>query len=294
MRVDFRVGDRVISCLDSAPSPSDLAQDVAPATPADASQVFSPRHVLLFLHAFPLNASMWEGQIGGAPAGWRFLAADMRGCGGTQPDSRPDSAALSLDDYARDAVALLDHLGVQRVVVAGLSMGGYTAFALLRLAASRVAGLILCNTRTEADSEEAKSARRDMLTVLDREGVAGVVERSMPRLLGAATRRLRPDVDATARDIAGSNSADGVRAGIIRLMNRPDSTGLLPAISCPTLVVASDEDVVTPADQARAMHRAIADSELAIIRQAGHLSNLEQPDQFTATVCRFLETRFGD
>jgi 3-oxoadipate enol-lactonase len=173
-------------------------------------------------------------------------------------------------------------------------MGGYTAFALLRLAPSRMAGLILCNTKPEADSEEAKNARRDMLASLDREGVEGVADRSLPRLLGATTRRSRSNVEEAVRAIAAGNTADGVRAAIIRLMNRPDSTRLLPSITCPTLVVASDEDVVTPVDQARAMHRAITGSELAIIREAGHLSNLEQPERFTATVCRFLDTRFGD
>jgi pimeloyl-ACP methyl ester carboxylesterase len=280
MRVDFHVGGRLVSCLDSAAARPGLAQDAVPAT-------------LLLLHAFPLNASMWEAQVNSTPPGWRFLAPDMRGCGGSAPDDRLDST-LSLDDYAHDVLALLDHLRVRRAVVAGLSMGGYAAFALLRLAPERIAGLVLCNTKAEADSEEAKSGRRDMLRLLDREGLTGVTSALTPRLLGVATRTARPQVEESVRDIAGRNDPQGVRAAIIRMMNRPDSTGLLPVITCPTLVVASEEDVVTPANQARAMQQAIPGSDLAMIRRAGHLSNLEQPGEFAAVLHRFLSARFPD
>jgi len=294
MRVGFRVRDRLVSCLDSAPARSEPAQDVTAATPADASQAFGPRNVLLFLHAFPLNASMWEAQLGSTPPGWRVLAPDMRGCGGSEPDDRPDSTTLSLDDYAHDVLALLDHLRVARVVVAGLSMGGYTAFALLRLAPERIAGLVLCNTKAEADSEEAKSGRRDMLRLLDREGITGVASTLTPRLLGVTTRAARPQVDQSVRAMAVRNAADGLRAAITRMMNRADSTCLLPNIKCPTLVVVSDEDVVTPADQGLAMQRAIPASELAMIGRAGHLSSLEQPDRFAGALHRFLAARFRD
>ncbi len=294
MRVDVRTGNRVVSCLDSAPSSADVAQGFTPATSADASQAFSPRHVLLLLHAFPLNASMWEAQTAAPPPGWRFVAPDMRGCGRSQADSRPDSTSLSLDDYARDVVELLDRLAIDRVVVAGLSMGGYTALALLRVAPSRVAGLVLCNTKTEADTEEAKNGRRDMLAVLAREGVAGVADRSIARLLGTTTRQRRPEVERLVRDIALQNSREGVGAAIVRLMNRPDSGELLAAIRCPTLVIASEEDVITSMGQARTMKRAIAGADMVVVPEAGHLSNLEQPEQFDDALRRFLMTRFGD
>ncbi len=131
-----------------------------------------------------------------------------------------------------------------------------------------------------------------MLRLLDRAGVAGVADQMLGRLLGETTRRSRPETEPLARRIIEANSAEGVRQAIVRLMNRPDSTGLLPGIHCPTLVVASDEDVVTPADQARAMQRGIPGAELAMIHGAGHLSNLEQPGDFNQALHRFLATRF--
>lgn len=294
MRVPVRIGNRVVSCLDSTPSPADVAEDFVPATPADAAQAFSPRQVLLLLHAFPLNASMWDAQLASTPPGWRTLAPDMRGCGESGADDPAAVDHVSLDDYAADIIGVLDHLRVQRVVVTGLSMGAYTAFAMLRLAPSRIAGLVLSNTKPDADTEETKRGRLETLTALDREGVAGVLERMLPRLLGSTTRKTRPHVEERVRAIAASNSAGGVRGAIVRLMTRRDSRALLPAVTCPTLVVASDEDLLTPADQAEAMQRSIPGAELHIIREAGHLSNLEQPDQFAAALRRFLTTRFGD
>jgi pimeloyl-ACP methyl ester carboxylesterase len=132
-----------------------------------------------------------------------------------------------------------------------------------------------------------------MLGLLNRAGVAGVADHMLARLFGETTRRSRPEVERRACRIIEANSAEGVRQAIVRLMNRPDSAGLLPGIDCPTLIVASDEDIVTPADQARAMHRLILGADLAMIRGAGHLSNLERPGDFNQALHRFLTTRFG-
>jgi pimeloyl-ACP methyl ester carboxylesterase len=286
MRERFRVGNRVISYLDSS------NQGLGPSAPGGRVRA-AASGVLVLIHAFPMNADMWEAQITAAPAGWRYLAPDVQGFGQSEPGGPADPATLSLDDYASDVLALLDHVGVERAVVAGLSMGGYAAFALLRLAAARVRGLVLANTKAEADSADARNARSEMLGLLNRAGVAGVADHMLARLFGETTRHSRPEIERRARRIIEANSAEGVRQAIVRLLNRPDSTGLLPAIRCPTLIVASDEDVVTPADQARAMHRLIPGADLAMIHGAGHVSNLERPGDFNHALHRFLTTRFG-
>jgi pimeloyl-ACP methyl ester carboxylesterase len=292
MPKQFRVHDRIVTYLDSAPWPSGVAQDFVPATPAEAAQASSPERTLVLIHAFPMNADMWEAQLAGAPDGWRYLAPDLRGFGRSDPDEMAPRAP-SIDDYARDILALLDYLGVDRAVVAGLSMGGYAAFALLRLAAARVGGLVLANTKAGPDGEEARRGRAGMLELLARTGVPGVAEQMLPRLLGETTRAQRAAVQQRVRAIAEANSLEGVRNAIVRLMNRPDSTGLLSGIRCPTLVIASDEDTVTPADEARGMQECIPGAELTIIPGAGHLSNLEQPRDFNQALQRFLATSFG-
>ncbi len=247
-------------------------------------------HALLLLHAFPLAAEMWRPQVAAAPAGWRVVAPDLRGFGGSSPDHPSDP--VSIDDYARDAVALLDHLELPRVVVGGNSMGGYAAFALLRLAPGRVKGLVLADTKSEADSESARADRAVMLEVLAAGGVPAVWERMQPGLLGRTTRESRPEVAERVRRLVLEQPAEGIRRAIERLRSRPDCGPLLHGIGCPTLVIVGEEDQIAGVETARAMHARIPAAELAVIRGAGHLAGLEQPQEFNAVLGRFLAARF--
>ena len=169
----------------------------------------------MLLHAFPLAADIWQRQLGAVPAGWRFVAPDLRGFGESSPGEA--SAPSSIDDCAEDVIALLDHLGLDRAVIAGLSMGGYAAFAVLRTAPARVCGLVLADTRAEADSESARASRDARLDTLARGGASAVFERMRPGLLGATTRASRPDVVDLVRQMALSQPEDGIRRGILSL-----------------------------------------------------------------------------
>ena len=247
-------------------------------------------HALVLLHAFPLAAEMWRPQIAAAPAGWRVVAPDLRGFGGSSADGPSDP--VSIDDYARDTIALLDHLELHRVVVGGNSMGGYAAFAMLRLAAGRVKGLVLADTKSEADSESGRADRAIMLEALATGGVAAVWERMQPGLIGRTTRASRPEVAERVRRLVLEQPAEGVRRAIERLRSRPDCGPLLPGIGCPTLVIAGDEDPIAGVDTARRLHAQIPTAELAVIKGAGHLPGLDQPDEFNAVLGRFLAARF--
>jgi pimeloyl-ACP methyl ester carboxylesterase len=271
MHAEFRHAGRVISYL-----------DVEGASPS--------RHALVLLHAFPLAAGMWRAQLAAPPAGWRLVAPDFRGFGQSSPD--PPSGPVSIDDYARDALALLDHLDLHRAVFGGNSMGGYAAFGVLRLAPERVAGLVLSDTRAEPDNEAGRADRAAMLDLLARGGVAAVWERMLPGLFGGTSRRSRPEAVERVRALAMAQHAEGVRRAIERLGSRPDSTPLLAAIACPTLVVAGEEDAIVGVDEARRMHDRIPGAEMAIIRGAGHLPAIEQPHEFNAVLGRFLAARF--
>ena len=246
-----------------------------------------PRGTLLLLHAFPLNARMWEEQLALASGGWHVVVPQLRGFDG----GIGDPPAASVDDYAGDVIDLLDALHVKQAVVGGLSMGGYVAFALLRLAARYVHGLILADTRSQADTAEGIAGRTRLLQVVQDTGPAGVANEMVPKLLGATTLASRPAVVARVRSLALANSGAAIAGAIRALMTRPDSTPLLAGIHVPTLIVVGDEDAITPPAASEEMRRAIAGSELVRIPQAGHLSNLEQPELFTAALAAFLSHR---
>jgi len=246
-----------------------------------------PRGVVVFLHAFPLNARMWEGQLALADGGWRVIAPHLRGFDG----ATGDPPAASMDDYAGDVVDLLDALHIQEAVIGGLSMGGYVAFAIFRHAARYFQGLILADTRSQADTPEGVDGRTRMLRLVQDKGPSAVAEEMLPKLLGETTRTKRPDVVERTRSLALSSSADGIGGALRGLMTRPDSTPLLPSVHVPTLILVGAEDTVTPPAAAEEMHRGIAGSELIIIPEAGHLANLEQPVLFNRALARFLSHR---
>jgi pimeloyl-ACP methyl ester carboxylesterase len=173
-----------------------------------------PRGTLVLLHAFPLNARMWEPQLAMAENGWRVLAPhfrDMDDPAAAASESTPAAwPTPTADDYAGDVIDLLDALKVEDAVFVGLSMGGYVSFSLFRLAARYVRGLVLADTRATADTPEAIEGRKRLLGVLRERGAAAVADEMIPKLLGATTQREQPAVAARIRTLVLSNPATAI------------------------------------------------------------------------------------
>ena len=239
---------------------------------------------VVFLHAFPLNRTMWAPQTSALAADWRCVAIDFRGFG------ESDAAGPhSIDRYADDVAELLDAIEVQRAIVVGLSMGGYVAFSLWRRHARRVRALVLADTRAGADSPETRERRHELMALARSAGVGAVADRQLVGLLGKTTRERRPDIENAMRAIAASATVDGITGGLEAMLGRPDSTPTLTTLAIPTLIVVGDEDVITPAKEARAMHATIRDSSLEVLAKAGHLSSVERPAAFNAVLSEFLD-----
>jgi len=260
-------------------------------TPAVPQAAAGPRPrvlgTLVLLHAFPLNARMWEPQQALAEFGWRIIAPQFPGFdGGTGAH-----ADATVDDYAGKLVDLLDSLHVEQAVIAGLSMGGYVAFALLRHARRYFSGLVLADTRAGADTPEGRQGRDNMRALLREKGPSAIADQMIPKLLGATTLRERPAAAETVRALVMSSSADAIDGAINVLKTRPDSTPQLAGIHVPTLIIVGEEDTLTPPDMSREMHRAIHGSELVLIPESGHLTNLERPRAFNAALASFLTDR---
>jgi 3-oxoadipate enol-lactonase len=254
------------------------------ATPAAGVR---PLGTLVLLHAFPLSARMWEPQFTLADDGWRIIAPHLPGMDGG-PGETP---ITSFDDAAGQVIDLLDSLHIDEAVIGGLSMGGYLTFALFRHAARYFRGMVLADTRPQADTPEAKEGRARMQALLAEKGPAGVADEMMPKLLAPETIRVRPNIVERVRALILANPPEAIAAAITALMTRSDSTALLSKIQCPTLIIVGDTDALTPPALSREMQRAIAGSELVTIEDAGHLSSLERPVQFNAALARFLEQR---
>ncbi len=250
----------------------------------DIGQAGDP--VVLLVHGYPLSRHLWREQHAAlAAAGWRGIIPDLRGHGASAVPTPP----YTLDEFADDLAALLDHLGIDRVVYGGLSMGGYTAFAFWRRHRARVRRLMLVDTQAGADTPEARAGRVKAQADIRAGRSAAVVEAMLGRVLGATTQAENPRLVESARQMMAATPPQGMLGDLAALMARPDSTPLLPAIDAPTLIVVGEEDVVTPPALHEAMQRAIPGSRLVTIPRAGHLSPLEQPDAFNRAMVHFLQ-----
>ena len=240
---------------------------------------------LLFVHGYPLNRLMWQPQFEGLSDVAHLIAPDLRGHGEAQAAPPPYSMDLCADDLN----ALLEAMEIrQKIVLCGLSMGGYITLAFFRKYASRLAGLILTATRPGADSPEARFNRDKAIDTVKEKGVTFIVESMLPKMLAPQTYVEKPDLVAKARSIMERTSVEGIAGALSGMKERPDSTPDLAQIHIPTLILHGEDDQIIPPQEAQAMHTAIAGSTLEIIPEAGHLLNLEQPVLFNAAVKHFL------
>lgn len=241
---------------------------------------------LVLLHAFPLNADLWRPQLERIPRGWHFLAPDLRGFG----RGIPPAARMSIADMADDINAFLEVLEIESAVIAGLSMGGYVLMQLYRTAPERFTAMVLANTKASADSPEGRAAREQMAELVRRDGPAAVADQMLPKLLGATSHSARPYLEPMVRRLIESNTAEGIEAAIHAVKDRPDSMSTLAGSAVPALVITSEEDAIIPISESEAMQRTIPRSLLVVLPAAGHLSNLEVPDDFSEALGNFLHS----
>lgn len=242
---------------------------------------------VLFLHAFPLNKSMWSGEMKTllAEERYRLVSLDWRGFG----ESDITADVSTMETFADDVTGLMDMLGMQDAVLCGLSMGGYATFAFLRKYPQRVKGLILADTRPGADTAEAKANRENVARMAEEQGTEAIADVQVPKLLSAYTLQHHPEVEARVRQMIAAATPQGIAAASRGMALRADSTDLLAGITCPTLVIVGQQDGLTPPEVARDYAAQIPDAQLVVISDAGHLSNLEQPEAFVQAVSNFLQ-----
>ena len=224
---------------------------------------------LVLLHAFPLDSRMWRPQRAFQP-----ITPEVLGIG-------------SVDDAADHVARLLDERGIERAVVGGLSRGGCIALAFARRYPRRLSALVLCDTNAGVDDEQAKRGRYDMAARLDREGAAFVPDIMLPRLLGDTSFRERAELVEEVRKWILQQDPGAIAAAAIGMAEREDSRPILGSIQIPVLAIAGQQD--SAHESTRAIAETVRNGQFVSIPRAGHLSNLEQPENFNAALQQFLK-----
>jgi 3-oxoadipate enol-lactonase len=240
---------------------------------------------LVLLHGFPLDSRIWEPQRQGLSDRHRVITPDLRGFGKSGLAIRP----FSLEDLADDIHALLAELGALPAALGGLSMGGYVALAYVKKYPTDLSALLLLDTKAEGDTPDGKQARDKMIELARTKGAKAVADQMMPKMLSPDTLEHRPNVVKSLREVMDSQPPQTIAAALAAMRDRPDHSGNLPSISVPTLIIVGESDAITPPPVAESMHKAIPRSQLVIIKGAGHMTPMEQPQQVIDALRRFLQ-----
>lgn len=244
---------------------------------------------VIFLHAFPLNQTMWNDQVEALREHCRTITLDLRGLG----NSDSSEGASSVDQMAGDVRTLMTALDIDRAILVGLSMGGYVSLAFYQNYPEAVRALVLADTRAGADTPEARERRLKSAETVEREGSRAIASDMIPLLLGHTTLTSRPQVVDRVRAMIEANSPRGIAAAQRAMAGRRDSTSLLSIIDCPVMVIVGNEDTLTSVAEAKSLAQGIPGARLVIVEGSGHLTNLEQPEVFAALVSEFVESVSG-
>jgi pimeloyl-ACP methyl ester carboxylesterase len=238
---------------------------------------------VVFLHGFPLDRRMWAAQAAELSDHYRVIAPDLRGFGQSRR-----SDPFTIESLADDTHLFLEQLAANPCVLVGLSMGGYVALAYASKYPDDLRGLILVDTKAEADTPQAREGRAKMIDLARASGAGAVAEQMLPKMLSGGTQKTRPEVVKTLRSMMTDCSPQTIEYALAAMRDRPDRSGELAGIKVPTLVIVGDADAITPPDVAERMHKAIPGSTLEVVRGAGHMSPMEQPEQVNRAIERFL------
>ncbi|HEY4643680.1 MAG TPA: alpha/beta fold hydrolase, partial [Bacteroidota bacterium] len=231
---------------------------------------------VVFIHGFPFSRAMWGPQVEWLSGEYQILAYDVRGHG----ESDTGDGQYLIEFFVDDLFNLLDHCGIRKAVVCGLSMGGYIALRAIERNPERFAGLVLADTRSDADTNEGKLKRAASIRTLTAEGVKVFADGFLKAVFASESFQNKPETVTFIRGIIEKTSPTAIVGTLIALAGRTDTTPSLERIQVPTLIIVGEHDTLTPPSAAEAMKKKIPNSELVVVRSAAHMSNLENHEAF--------------
>jgi 3-oxoadipate enol-lactonase len=239
---------------------------------------------IVFIHGFPFNHMMWDPQMKALPNHYRAITYDIRGHG----ESAVGDGQYSIEFFVDDLLGLLDHLVIDKAILCGLSMGGYIALRAYERFPERIRALVLCDTKSEADTNEGKVKRSGTARSVKMAGVAPFADDFVKLVFAPQSFQTHPDAVEAIKTARRGNSPIGIAGAALALGLRTDTTAVLHQIKVPTLVLVGEHDVLTPPVASEALQRQIPNAELHVIPAAGHMSNLENPAEFNRYLIDFL------
>ncbi|MFD9539259.1 alpha/beta fold hydrolase [Streptomyces sp. NPDC060022] len=243
---------------------------------------------VVLVHGHPFNRTLWAPSVKAlTAAGYRVITPDLRGYG----ESSVTPGKVFLSGFADDVAALLDHLGVERAVIGGVSMGGQIAMEFQLRHPRRTLALVLSDTSAPAETEEGKEFRNALADRLLAEGMDGYAAEVIDKMLAAYNVTALPDVAAHVLGMMRATDPEGAAAALRGRAERPDYRDTLGAVEVPVLIVVGADDVYTPVSSAEDIHRLVPHATLTVIDGAGHLPGVEQPGLFNAALLDFLGTQ---
>jgi pimeloyl-ACP methyl ester carboxylesterase len=251
-----------------------------------AYEVLGTGSPVVLLHPFPLNHEFWKPSAQSLLSRYRLIVPDLRGHG----DSGIGDGPATMEKHAVDLARILDHADVGRAPLVGVSIGGYILFQFWQRFRERVAALVLCNTKAQADTQEARAGRLKTANEVLERGTEPFFESMVPRVLGRTIRETRPDLVDGALRMMRKMSPEDVAQVQRGMAERQDSVPMLKAINVPTLLITGDEDILTGPPEAELMRQHIPGSTMKVIPRAGHFAAWEQPEQVGPLLRQFLDS----
>jgi 3-oxoadipate enol-lactonase len=242
---------------------------------------------VVLLHPFPVSREFWRPVIPMLSSRYRLVLPDLRAHG----RSGVGEGSATMSRHAADLAELLKAESIPRAAFIGVSISGYILFEFWRSHRERVAALVLANTRATADTDEGRARRLKSIDEIQQHGPAPFLDAQIQALVGETTRRNRPDIASDARALMNPMRLENIAAVQRGMAERPDSVPTLRTITAPTLIIAGNEDTVTPVSDAELMHAHIRDSQLEIIDRAGHYSVFEYPGIAARAIRHFLDSQ---
>jgi len=239
---------------------------------------------IIFLHGFPFDKSMWQIQLDFLKSSNRVIACDIRAFG----KSRDEESSLSIELFADDLIKFMDTLNIERAIVCGLSMGGFVTLTAFKLYPRRFEALVLCDTQCIADTIDVKEKRYGIIDEIEVDGATKFNNAFIKSVFSKDSLSSKKELVEQLRGVVFSNSEHVIKMGLTALAERSETCSTLNEITIPTLIICGREDTVTPLAQSEFMNTGIKGSELRVIDNAGHVSNLEQPQAFNKHLLDFL------